>query len=859
MEKNFKIYSIISLLGVDNHSENSILAQNQVIVNRSIFWISIITIVYCIFYFIFNLHALLLAGIIYFILWNLLYFFTFNRRFTLVKFLILLIGNFQLITLNYFAGGDAGIYIFFIPASIAPFLFYERKEKGNIIFFTLLSSFLTLVCIFLKEKDISYYNKFDINFHLTLYTLSMLSSIGLSILFIGFLFYIKNIHAKLQEKETENSENLLTALTESLTKTSKILDTTGEGYWFLQNTTITEINTSLAILLGRPKDEILGKDISEFLDELGLEIFKSDTEKITREKKITHELSLIRKNGNSIPCLLHSTFFEKDVDGKIGIFSFITDISEMKYFQKELIKSVKQADDATRAKSLFLASISHEIRTPMNSIIGLSELAIQNRKPEKISDYLSKINTSAISLLKIINDLLDFSKIESGRIEIEVIPFNLSSLIERIRTMLEIKIKEKNLNWYFSYDEKIPELILGDSTKVQQILLNLLHNSIKFTENGAITLNVSIDFEDERSLILKFSVIDTGIGITEEQLQKLFKPFSQAESSIHRKFGGTGLGLSIIKKLLEMMQGNISVESAVGHGSKFIVAIPFQKVTDMNTFNLKHQEEVTSNKLQSIDYSGLHILIVDDNEINREIIKEQLAQINIRTTEAQNGKECLDILSINKNFHMILMDIQMPILDGIETTKLIKNDPSFSSIPIVILSAHGFEEEMERCRKIGASDFLVKPVDYEDLLDSISRIIPVSERARSSGIPGGPNPISFPMIEGLDTTSGLRRVMGNRDAYLELLRKFISNQKDSIERLQNHFDNKDVQALQRDCHSLAGISSNLGFIELSVICKNIELRLRNNEWDSIPPDLGILKSKLRLFLDNLQSYFNTVS
>ena len=851
-----KLYNFLSFLGVYNHSEHSISSQNHIIINRSIFWISIITFIYCIFYFIFKLYALLLAGLIYFLLWNLLYFLTQKGKFTSVKFLILFIGNLQLITLNYFAGGDAGIYIFFIPASIAPFLFYDKREKINIIFFTILSSFLSLICIYLKEKDISYYNKFDINFHLILYTLSMLSSIALSILFIGFLFYIKNIHAKLQEQEAENSESLLIALTESLTKTSKILDTSGEGYWFIQDTTITEINTSLAILLGRSKDDIIGKDISLFLDDLGLEIFKSDTRKIIIEKKITHELSLIKKNGTSVPCLLHSTFFEKDFDGKIGIFSFITDISEMKFFQKELIKSIKQAEEATKAKSLFLASISHEIRTPMNSIIGFSELAIDNRKPEKVLDYLTKIRNSAKSLLNIINDLLDFSKIESGKIEIESLPFSLKSLLEDIQTMLDQKLKEKKLSFSINYKNELPDFILGDSTRVQQILLNLLYNSIKFTEKGDVSISIQIEKEDEFSILIQFIVMDTGIGITEEQQKKLFKPFSQAENSIHRKFGGTGLGLSIIKKLLELMNGNISVESTPEEGSKFIFTIPFQKVTEKEyavSKTLLSPQKLNLDHLENL--SNLNILVVDDNEINREIIIEQLSSVNINTTEAIHGKECLDILNKNNNFQCIIMDLQMPVLDGIETTRIIKNTPELSSIPIIILSANGYKEEIDRCKKLGISDFLIKPVDSVDLLNCITKLIPIQKDIQNKNDDVSIS-MYLPEIDGLDTSGGLRRMMGNHTAYLELLKKFNSNQRTALERIRLRIEEGDYESLYREFHSLSGVSSNLGAIEISKLARSIETKIKNNEEESkIKSEISILIDKLTSFLDDLEQFF----
>ncbi len=852
------LYSKISLLGVNPHSENPIVSQNNQNINRTIFWISIITIFYCIFYLLFELYALLSAGFLYFCLWNFLYLFTKNGKFKLVRFLILLLGNLQLITLNYFAGGDAGIYIFFIPASLAPFLFYSITEKKQISYFAIFSSILLLICIYFKEMNISYYKYFDIRFHLILYVLSVLSSIALSIFFISFLVYLKDIHATLQQRETTNSDNLLAALTESLTKTSKILDTTGEGYWFLQNTTIIEINTSLSTLLERPRDEIIGKDISFFLDELGLEIFNSDLQKIIKEKKFSHELSLFKKDGTTVPCLLHSTFFEKDAEEKIEIFSFISDISEMKYFQKELVKSVKQADDATRAKSLFLASISHEIRTPMNSIIGLSELAIQNRKPEKTEDYLFKINRSANSLLKIINDLLDFSKVESGKMEMEFTPFSLSLLLDQLYQMIELKMKEKNLDFQFIYDKNIPELINGDPTKVRQILLNLLQNSIKFTEKGSITVNIHIEKEESTSLLIQFSVEDTGIGLRPEEIQKLFKPFSQADSSTQRKYGGTGLGLSIIKKLLDLMNGSIRVESHVGLGSNFSFTIPFQKPMTSFQKETNKSEKIQVNTLLNFDnFKNIRILIVDDNEINREILKEQLSTLHINVTEAIHGRECLDILSTDRNFNLILMDIQMPILDGIETTKRIKSDPELSSLPIITLSAHGFQEEIEKCKKIGVADFLVKPVNFEDLVASLSKYMLLPEEKKEPTPLPKENPFQLPEITGLDAKTGLRRMMGNQSAYIELLKKFFTNQKGTSERMQIHFINQDMDSLQRDFHSLLGVTSNLGMTGISSLAMALETNLRKKELDSLPENLKQLQSALNQILKDLDSFFQT--
>ncbi|MBF0118905.1 MAG: response regulator [Desulfobacterales bacterium] len=468
--------------------------------------------------------------------------------------------------------------------------------------------------------------------------------------------------------------------------------------------------------------KILGYESVKELLEVNIKNQTDFTEALKKEGQIIgYEFHGIRKNNKIFwaSVSVRSVFDDK---GKIIYYEgSMIDITERK--EKERAERDEQtAKAATEAKSAFLANMSHEIRTPMNAVIGFTELAIRTDIIDKKQDYLTKIKTSAKTLLGIINDILDFSKIEAGKLSLEYSNFDLQEVMDNIYDMFINKAYEKSISLNISISNDIPSLLTGDPLRLNQVLVNLINNALKFTKEGEIHISLKAEeFFSDNKVKLCFSVKDTGIGISIDQLNKLFEPFVQADTSITRKYGGTGLGLSISKALVELMGGKIWAESEVSKGSSFYFNAIFgvQENNKKIVSSLRLKTDKSKESVKSL--KGIQILLVEDNTFNQQIASELLKSKGIFVSVADNGVAGLNMIKKSK-FDVILMDIQMPEMDGYETTIAIREweKDKNCKTPIIAMTAN-MTEDREKCFEVGMDDYVTKPIDPDYLLETIQK------------------------------------------------------------------------------------------------------------------------------------------
>jgi PAS domain S-box-containing protein len=508
------------------------------------------------------------------------------------------------------------------------------------------------------------------------------------------------------------------ALAASERKIRRILETAQDGFWLIDNATVTvEVNDAMCRILGRPAAQVLGHGIFEFTDEENTRIFRENIARRARGEVGAYEVALTRPDGAQVPCHVSAAPLVDDQGVKIGSFAIFTDITGRKELERELRQAKEAAEQATQAKSDFLANMSHEIRTPMNAVLGMTLLALKTELTPKQKDYLNKINLSATALLGIINDILDFSKIEAGKLTMEAIPFDLDTVMENLATLVTVKAQEKEgLEVLFSTAPGVPRTLVGDPLRLGQVLINLANNAVKFTDHGEIVVSTELVRRGEKTAEIRFAVRDTGIGMTPEQTARLFSSFSQADSSITRKYGGTGLGLAISKRLVEMMGGEVGVESAPGAGSTFFFTARFGLGA-----------EVAAPHLPPPDLRGLRVLVVDDNPSSREIFQGMLESFSFTVVAAASGQEALDEIERSvggRRYDLVVMDWKMPGMDGIEAARRIKlNRRLVPPPPVILVTAYGREEIMMQAEAAGLDGFLIKPVGPSTMFDTIMQAL----------------------------------------------------------------------------------------------------------------------------------------
>jgi len=537
------------------------------------------------------------------------------------------------------------------------------------------------------------------------------------------------------------------------------------------------------------------------------------------------------------------------------------DVTEDRRIAEELQKAHEAADMANRSKSEFLANMSHEIRTPLNAIIGFSSMALNAELPQRLHGYISNISNAGSLLLNIINDILDLSKIEAGKLDIEQMPFTLDRTISNSISLVQDLASEKKLSFNVDVAPDTPLHLLGDSLRLNQVLTNLLNNAVKFTGKGEIILTVSSLELGADNVKLLFSVRDTGIGLTPEQQAILFQPFTQGDGSTTRKFGGTGLGLSICKRLVEMMYGDIWVESELGKGSNFIFTATFGLAEDQSLL----EDSTPPLDETLLDFSGACILLVEDNEVNRQLALELLEQRGFIVDIANNGKEALAVVTEGEHvYDLILMDVQMPEMDGYETTRLIRRDDRFTNLPIIAMTAHTLDEERLKSIDSGMNDHIAKPINARQMFATIehhlkrsghvSTTLPNS-RSNSENISpdlGRLYDNEIPAIPGIDVPAALERMDGNISLFISVLQLFFDTQVNSATDINKALQDDDREIAIRLAHTAKGASGNIGAIALEKAAGALEKTIKENKQTKS------INEKLRKFKEELEELIETL-
>jgi len=523
-----------------------------------------------------------------------------------------------------------------------------------------------------------------------------------------------------------------------------------------------------------------------------------------------------------------------------GMVTLVFMTSGIKNYKQKMEEKNVEAKNALEAKSNFLANMSHEIRTPMNAICGMAQLLSERNLGDEESEYVETIQKSSESLLSIINEILDFSKIDSGKLEINEEPYHFNSLIHDVLSIIEFRLKDKSVKLITDIHPNVPRVLIGDELRLRQILINLLNNAVNFTHKGSITLKIVWVNQGEGKGVLEVEVKDTGIGISEENMGKLFKAFGQIDTRKNRNVEGTGLGLAISKNLLELMGGGIWATSIPDYGSTFSFTLP-QRVKDERPSNYKndHNVVVRQNEEFKISFKApeARVMIVDDNKVNLHVAFEIMKRFGFEATTIDNGAEAVNRIEEHLiTYDIIFMDHMMPFMDGVETTEKIRAlDSQYAKeIPIVALTANAIKGVEKQFKEAGMNDYLSKPIHVDQLNDILKRWLPLEKQIRvvdgeemksmQKDIVKTKEQREEDMLFGLknvDVESGIRNCGGNRNVYIRILQTFSSSNLSSG--LENYYDEEDWDNYEVIAHSIKGACRNIGANKLADDAYKLEL------------------------------------
>lgn len=538
---------------------------------------------------------------------------------------------------------------------------------------------------------------------------------------VGSLGVMRDIS---KQKAAENK------LRESENKIRVILDNSAAAITLIdEKERIVSWNKYTETLLEMKANDLLCKPVSEIYPEK--EWQKIRDENIRKIGSKHHlETKIVTKTGKIIDIDLSINILRDAGNNIIGSVGIMQDITEQKRVQEMLLQAKLSAEEANSAKSLFLANMSHEVRTPMSTILGMIDLTLDTTLSQEQRDNLSVAKDAADNLLGLLNDILDLSRVEAGKITLESIDFHLHNVAKSVCKGLSVIAKNKKLELELNVAPSVPEYVIGDPVRLRQILINLINNAIKFTHKGKVVTNIRMASElkaGDKELVLLFAVVDDGIGIPKDRQERIFEIFTQADDSTTRRFGGTGLGLAIAKRLVEMMDGRIWVESDEGKGSTFYFTANFKPVAEDAIKKLKDEsvvsKEVTDNEFKK-QLSALSILLAEDNIVNQRIAVKMLEKQGCRVMTVDNGKDAVEQV-IKNSFDVVLMDAHMPILDGLEATKIIRDNEQKTGhhMPIIALTARAMQEDRRRCLDAGMDGYVAKPIDRKKLYEEIINVI----------------------------------------------------------------------------------------------------------------------------------------
>jgi len=606
-------------------------------------------------------------------------------------------------------------------------------------------------------------------------------------------------------------------------KYQTLFETNSDAVVILDDQGFTDCNPATLSLFGMDSvAEFLKHSISQLgmpVQANGADAYDHAMQAITQARSRGHALMEwqgLRRDGSvfSAEIALHAM----QLEGRPVIQAIMRDVSERRAAEAAKEAAREAALQMARAKSEFIANVSHEIRTPMHGILGMSGLLLKTPLDGRQREYASTLKSSAENLLSIINDILDFSKIEAGKLAIEAIAFSPAALVQSVVALFQSHAMEKNLRLTLTLPDNPPAALLGDPTRIRQILLNLVDNAIKFTHQGEIGLQATFEATDGTVDCL-FSVRDSGIGIGAETQARLFQAFSQADSSTTRRYGGTGLGLAISSQLAELMGGQLKVESAPGKGSRFTLALRLPTTT-LPPVELPTQ---TAIQLQG------HILVVEDHPVNQKMLAHQLREMGLQYALAGNGKQALELLETD-DFDLVLMDWQMPEMDGLEATRQIRRLPTDTRhIPIIALTANANAGFSEACLAAGANDYLSKPYTEASLAALLLQWLP----------PAAPAATRAPL---LDLPALYARYPGNPGLVKELEAVFFSTTAASLAALKRAIELGDVESCRKEAHALKGASASVMASAIQQGAARIEASVRNNDFASAAAELAALEA-----------------